>query len=136
MRAVLERGMQMREVKVKRLELLAKVRENRTKHVAEFADAVKGYKDAALKAIDGGMAKMRRNIEELKAGETLQLSVIHFDLAVPVNHARDYDQVIAMLDMSVDDVLTIRSDEFACYVMDDWGWKEDFNNTKSLYGVR
>lgn len=133
MQATLERGWKMREVKVNRKDLLVKIRENRTKHVAEFKDAVAGYKDAALKAIDEAVVKLRRSVEELKTGERLAIGAVHFNLTVPVNHAKDYDQVIAMLDMSIDDTLTIKSDEFACYVMDDWGWKADFEVTKAMY---
>lgn len=63
----------------------------------------------------------------------MQLAAVMFDLQVPQNHAKDYDQVIAMLEMCVDDELSIRSDEFACYVMDDWDWKEDFLHTNKRY---
>lgn len=136
MRGILEGRTRMREVKVKRDELLAKVRENRTKHIDEYDDAVAGYKDAALAAINKGVAKLRAQVADLEAGETLQLSAVLFDLAVPQNHAKDYDQVIAMLEMCVDEELTIRSDEFACYVMDDWGWKDEFENVSKLYNKR
>lgn len=136
MRNVIERGMQMREVKVKRAELLAKIKENRLKHIAEFKEAVIGYKAEASKAIDKAMLKLKRSVEELQAGEVLRLEAVAFNLVVPQNHSRDYDQVIAMLEMSVDEQLTIRSDEFACYVMDDWGWKEEFSNTATMYKSR
>ena len=133
MRAIMEGRMQMRKVKVKRDELLAKVRVNREKHVAEYDEAVAGYKQAAAKAIDRAMEKLKRQVADLEAGEVLQLAAVQFDLAVPQNHSMDYDQVIAMLEMSVDEELEIQSDEFACYVMDDWGWKEAFLLTNSRY---
>lgn len=38
-----------------------------------------------------------------------------------------------MLEMSVDEVITIRSDEFVMYVMDSWGWKQDFENVTKSY---
>ncbi len=136
MRSVIEGRVQMRDVKVKRCELLEKVKENRQKHIAEYDEAVAGYKEAAIKAVDRALEKLRQQIDDLQAGEVLQLAAVSFDLAVPENHARDYDQVIAMLEMSVDDELTIRSDEFACYVMDDWDWKDHFLNVSRVYRNR
>jgi hypothetical protein len=128
--------MKMREVKVKRLELLLAVRENRGKHISEYEEAVEGYKQAALDAVDKAMVKLRRRVEELEAGEVLVLDVVTFNLLVPRNHKQDYDQAIRMLEMSVDEELTIRADEFACYVMDDWDWKADFLNVSNTYKQR
>ena len=123
----------MRDVKVKRTELLEKVKANREKHIAEYHEAVDGYKAAALAEIDKGVQSLRRQVESLQDGEMLRLAGVHFSLAVPENHAKDYDQVIAMLEMSVDAELTVRSDEFACYVMDDWDWKDNFTSVSEMY---
>jgi hypothetical protein len=123
----------MRDVKVKRQELLEKVRANRGKHITEYDEAVDGYKAAAIAEIERGMKKLRQQVQDLQGGEMIRLAAVAFNLAVPENHAKDYDQVIAMLEMSVDDELSIRSDEFACYVMDDWDWKEHFVNVSNTY---
>lgn len=133
MRAVVQGRIPMREVKVNRLDLLIKVKENREKHVADYQESVLGYKQAALKAIEDGMRKLKRQVEELQAGEKIRLAAVSFDLAVPENHSKDYDQVISMLEMSVDDHMLIRSDEFAMYVMDDWSWRQSFEGTKAMY---
>lgn len=126
----------MREVKVKRSELLEKVRLNRKKHVAEYEEAVAGYKKAAIQEVDRALERLRARIDELQAGEVIHLQAVSFNLRVPENHAKDYDQVITMLEMSVDEELSVRSDEFACYVMDDWGWKEEFLNVSNAYKGR
>jgi hypothetical protein len=133
MRATLERGMKMRKVKVKREELLVKVKANREKHVAEYEEAVIGYKEEAIRAVDKVMGHLKTRIHDLEAGEVLYLHAVAFDLEVPQNHSKDYDQVIEMLTMSVDEELEIQSDEFACYVMDDWDWKQDFLHTNRKY---
>lgn len=126
----------MREVKCKVSELLEKVKTNRGTHISEYAEAVEGYKDQAKAAIEKAMTRLKARIDELEGGEVLVLGHVTFDLVVPENHAKDYDQVILMLEMSVDEVLTIRSDEFACYVMDDWSWKEDWSNTTRMYNKK
>jgi len=123
----------MREVKVRRSDLLEKIKANREKHIADYKEAVAGYKQAALAAIDDGVAKLRKQVDELDQDEVMALTPVYFELAVPQSHAKDYDQVIAMLEMSVDEQLTIRSDEFAMYVMDDWQWKAAFERTKLSY---
>lgn len=133
MRAILGKGLQMREVKVKREDLLKKVKENRVTHIKEYREAVEGYKSAAIAELAKGMIQLKKQVDDLETGEMIRLSTVSFNLAVPQDHTKDYDQVIAMLEMSVDDTLTIRSDEFACFVMDDWDWKQDFLNTSMLY---
>jgi hypothetical protein len=136
MRAVLERGMKMRKVKVKRDELLERVKTNRENHIAEYEEAVIGYKEKAKLEIEKAMGRLAKRVDELEEGEVLILSSVHFNLEVPRNHEKDYDQVIQMLEMSVDDELEIMTDEFACYVMDDWTWKEDFVNVSNQYKAK
>jgi len=126
----------MREVKVKKQDLLGKVKVNREKHISEYEEAVVGYKAAAIQEIERGMNKLKRQVSELREGEVVRLAAVSFNLQVPENHARDYDQVIEMLTMSVDEELSIRSDEFACYVMDNWEWKDDFVNVSNVYKGR
>jgi hypothetical protein len=133
MNAVTQGRCKMREIKTERLKLLAKVRENREKHIAAYKEAMDGYKDEALKAVDKGMATLRKQVEDLKSGECMALAHVYFHLPVPENHSKDYDQVIAMLDMSVDEHITVKSDEFAMYVMDDWSWKQAFETTAAGY---
>ena len=133
MDAVMEGRCAMRKVKVKRDELLKKVRQNRVKHIEEYAQAVIGYKKKAIQAVEDATKRLTQRIGELKEGEVIKLSAITFDLRVPQNHSRDYDQVIAMLEMSVDPELEIQTDEFAMYVMDNWDWKEAFVHTANLY---
>lgn len=136
MRSVAEGRVAMREVKVNRNELLVKVTANRAKHINEYEEAVAGYKEAAKESVRKAMERLQQRIEELEEGEVIVLQAVHFNLAVPQNHSKDYDQVIEMLKMSVDDQLTIKADEFACYVMDDWAWKEEFQNVSMMYGAK
>jgi len=136
MNAIMKGHTQMRDVKVKKLELLSKVKQNREKHIAEYKEAVEGYKEAALDEIQKGVDKLKSQVESLNDGEMIRLAAVSFHLPVPENHEQDYDQVITMLEMSVDDELTIKSDEFACYVMDNWDWQTKFAEVSKLYNDR
>jgi hypothetical protein len=38
-----------------------------------------------------------------------------------------------MLEMSVDDIIVLTSQEFDCYVMDNWTWKQNVTVRNSSY---
>lgn len=134
MNVVMQGRTQMREVKLKRDDLLTKLKENREKHVAEYRVALAGYRAQAITAVHRTCDNLMAKLNQLQLGDAVPLPPITFDLELPENHERDYDQVITMVAMSVDDVLTLRSDEFACYVMDRWDWKDRFRITSTKYG--
>lgn len=136
MLATVQRGWEMREVKVRKTELLEKIKSNRIKHVAEYEEACAGYKAAAILDTDYAAAALTEQVNSLKEGNMIELMYVSFNLAVPQDHSADYDQVITMLEMSVDEELTINSDEFACYVMDNWKWRQEWEATKSTYNAR
>lgn len=139
MRATLERGWAMRTVKVKKGELLEKVEANLVSHVKEYEEAVEGYKEEATKLVRDRKKEVNKELDKLVE----RISAGSFDLCLPVNlafplktptsHAKDYKQVIEMLKMSVEEEINLSSDEFACYVMDDWNWKQDFVTTNMAY---
>jgi hypothetical protein len=129
----------MREVKVNKNDLLEKVKANLEKHLREYGEAVEGYKTEAkalltqrkkevVKALDSKINEL--DSEAVRLDLPVNLS---FHLPVPESHEKDYRQVILMTEMSVDDTLTLKSDEFACFVMDDWDWKENFSVTNARY---
>ena len=123
----------MREVTVRKSELLAIICQNRDTHIADYKEAVANYKAVAIKKIQEGMHALRQQVEALGAGEMISLVAVCFDLDVPENHEKDYDQAIRMLGMEVSEEVLIQSGEFAKFVMDDWAWKADFRNTTEFY---
>lgn len=116
----------MHQVKVRRLELLQRLQENRETHIAEYEEASKGYHEEAIKRVS-------KVLDSLKAGLETDLS---FSLPKPKSYEKEYDRVIEMVKMSVESELELSSQEFAQFVMDDWGWKQSFTNTNSLYSGR
>lgn len=108
------------EVKIKRADLVAKLTENRTAHTKIYKDAMEGYfVDAAKK-----LADKQKDIESGKP-------VSSFTMAVPKDHTPDYDRLIAMLEMSVDDELELSSVEFNRYVLDEWITDSEKNMLRS-----
>jgi len=102
----------MNTVKVKREELLAKVRSNRDAHRTLFLKAQEGYRKLVIEELD-------RMLQDAKDGLSIRRSVT---LTEPSNHVKDYDRVVTMLEMSVDDTITLDAQDFDRYVMDSWDW--------------
>lgn len=113
----------MQTVRVDRDELLAKIKGNRDRHRSEFEQAFEGFR-----------RKMRERLEEhldmLAKGETPPITL---NLVIPKDHTDDYDQVIEMLIMSVEESVELQHHEFAQYVRDDWGWKNEHITTSAFY---
>jgi hypothetical protein len=71
----------MNTVKVKREELLTKVRSNRDAHRTLFLKAQEGYRKLVIEELD-------RMLADAKAGRPIQRSI---NLAEPADHSADYD---------------------------------------------
>ena len=113
----------MHTVKVKRKTLLATVQENRAKHRDTFLDAQAGYRDDMIVLLD-------TMLEDTRQGKKILRAV---SIPEPTDHTEDYDRAIKMLEMCVDDHLYIDSSMFNHLVMDDWGWKREWEATTSNY---
>src|SRR5207244_12882206 len=96
--------------KVKREELLTKVRSNRDAHRELFLKAQEGYRKLIIEELE-------RMLADAREGRAIQRSVT---LTEPSNHVKDYDRVITMLEMSVDETITLEAQDFDRYVMDNW----------------
>lgn len=113
----------MEKVLVKRTELLKKVTNNREQHREIFLEAQEGYRKAVIKELDAMLGDARE-------GKPIRRTV---QLVEPMDQTRDYDRVIAMLSMSVQDEIELGEENFAQYVLDDWSWKGRFLMSSSSY---
>ena len=52
--------------------------------------------------------------------------------------APDYDRILTMARMQIDEVLELTEEEFGMHVMNQWSWKSHFTSTtdRYLYGHR
>jgi len=113
----------MQNVEVQKGELLQIVQTNRANHRDIFEEALVGYHKALTEALEQRLA-------DVKAGRPVKL---YFDLPEPKDQTKDYDRVVRMIEMSVNDHITLTQEEFAQYVMDDWRWRAEFIETTSNY---
>lgn len=116
-------GDKMREVKVKKEELLEILKENRDKHRKVFNEAMTGYRAEAIKQLD-------INIQKAKTGGKV---ITFIRLEEPTDQTDDYERAIGMLEMCVDDEINVSSQEYQQYVLDKWNWSDQFNLTNSTY---
>jgi hypothetical protein len=109
--------------KIGKVKLLTILKKNRKAHHAIFEEAVEGYRKEAVSLLE-------KNISLLRENRTHRIAAY---LQVPEDHTRDYDRVIAMVEITSDRVVTLQERDFQAYVMDDWDWKRQFLTSNSLY---
>jgi len=125
-------GWEDREVKVRRDELLSVLRRNREQHIRDYQAACIGYREVALQRIEEGFQEARGVVNRLKDGQTVAVG-FRISLSVPENYEKAYDQIIRMMEMSVDAEIELTASQFACFVMDDWEWKEEWASSNAPY---
>lgn len=113
----------MNKITVNKSELLDALRQNRKEHRATFERALEGYRKEVIRLLENA-------IEDAKAGRRVQR---HINIVEPIDQTSDYDRVIRMLQMSVDEKVELTEQQFAQYVMDDWSWKQQFTASTSQY---
>lgn len=116
----------MKKVRVLTSDLVDVMIKNRENHRKVFLEALDGWKKRVIEELE-------KSVADAKDGKQFRTSL---HLPQPTDHTSDYDTVIAMARMSVDINIELDHLEFLQYVRDEWGWKEDFLNTSSLYGSR
>jgi hypothetical protein len=56
-------------------------------------------------------------------------------LTEPSDHTKDYDRVVAMLEMSVDETIILDAHDFDQYVMDNWDCSRFALSTNTAYAA-
>ena len=115
----------MKDITMKKSVLLDKLRENQRAHKAIFDEAVDGYKKQAL-------ALLEEHLKRIRDGKMIEVAV---HLPVPENHTRDYDRVIAMMELDIAETVVLSEGDFAQYVLDDWKWKRQFLESSKAYSL-
>jgi len=140
-----------RVVEVKREDLLEKLKANKVKHIAEYEEALTGYKvvaqgrlkDAYEKAsirLDERAEAAMKKIEtfdpaapENTSGYIVLVDQIGIKLEVPHNFSDDYDAAIDMMSWDIRDTIELTHAEFQCFVRDVWDWSGGFATVSALY---
>jgi len=119
----------------KREDLTEKIKENREQHILDYAKAIKGWRLEFASV----MLKHAKACEALadKASSDADADTIRYvypeQPVKPENHVKDYDRIIARLEMSQDESIYLKHSDFDKYVLDEWRWKAAFTEALSNY---
>ncbi len=98
-----------RIVKVQKSELITKIKENKKNHIEMYEKAVVAYRKVALKQLE----EQTQRVKEGELDATLRL-------VTPENREKDYDKLLLMFEMEVEDVVELEQSEFNQYVHDEF----------------
>jgi hypothetical protein len=115
----------MTSVKVKTSDLLSKLKENKAIHEKEFKELQEIY----LNDVISGLEKL---LADAKSKQNPN-PVVSLNLVKPKSFVKDYEEIIGMLEMSIQDEFDITQEEFRNYVLNIWSWTNQFEMIKSSY---
>jgi len=118
----------MKNVNINKTVLLQILRDNKEKHLADYAEAVEDYMSLALKiAKDNLKIAKICDLDQLKRNKPLP--------SPPECFENDYNRSIRMLELIVLEDVTIEIEEhlFNQLVLDEWQWKQTFTNLSLSY---
>jgi len=124
-------GTAVKTVQVQKSRLQEALTKNLETHKSEFQEALEGYYDAQNKAIrdlNEATSQGRGNSKKIHA-----LYQEFRDLERPVDHSKDYEQAISLMDFEVRDIIELSINDFECWVHDNWTWKGRFQQSFSKY---
>jgi len=110
-------------VVVNKRDLIKALQANRENHRAEFEKALDGFEKTAVEILKARLAEAKKGIKR----------AISVNLPMPEDHTRDYDRRIRMYEMDIEDNVELTEAEFAQYVQDDWGWKQQWTTSNTAY---
>lgn len=110
----------MRSVKLNKAELLGIVRENKSKHILAYKEAVDDYINAAR-------AIVNYNVDKINEGTVESISKCKPIPTAPVSYEDEYSRAIRMLELSVEAEIDLDADVFNQLVLDEWAWKNSFS---------
>jgi hypothetical protein len=124
----------MQKNRIDKTKLIAIVKTNREKHHAEWTQAQRKYQELLARKLDELAALVKTAIfkdESFALHKDIMRPI--GEIIEPVNKTEDYDMVLTMLELSVDDVIELEDHEFKSYVMDKWDWSEKAHLSNSRY---
>lgn len=89
------------------------IQENRDNHEALYAEAVIVYRVKAIDALEAQITNLQSPDGPL---------ALTWRLPVPEKHLEDYDRILKVLELTIDEEITLDDAEVAMYIMNEWGW--------------
>lgn len=107
--------------------LIQTLRTNSEKHKVEYTELVENYKKAYVE-------RLKEMNREFKRDWKTASNAI--GLFAPANYTKDYEKIITQLEMAAASHVCLNNIEFSRYVMDDWGWKNEYALNSAIYASK
>lgn len=111
----------MKDVTINKADLLAKLEENKQRHEEAFHEA----SEAFYTKLNSDIAEAARLVKEKKINFN-QFRTAVLNETAPEGHCDDYERLIQMLKYEIEAHITLSSEDFMRYVLDEWHWKTQF----------
>lgn len=113
----------MKNIKANVKELLEILTKNRDLHHDIFVAAQKVYRSEVIRRLD-------KALQDAKDGKGFPGSI---SIPAPEDHTKDYDRVIRMLELSVEDNIELDERDVEVYVLDRWSWSYNWAASNFQY---
>jgi len=107
-------------------ELIKKIEENKKRHIELYNEAMIGYRKNIIEAFS-------KKLNDAKEGKDVYH---HIDLSRPESREQEYDCLLGMLRMTIEQHMVLTRQQFMQYVNDQWSWKGSFINSCNPHGVK
>jgi len=114
----------MKEITMKKSTLIDTIKKNLEVHVKEYKEMHVLYSIKAIELTKELLSK----VEKDATGVYLAIS-----LTEPTSSEESYNTALEMLELEVNDTVTISEKEFKQYIKDEWNWSHSFAISKTAY---
>jgi hypothetical protein len=110
--------------------VLQTIQANRSEHERALVEMVDEWRADIIEAGVAEIERLRAIVDAARAGTLTLEDVGRFELDVrqPSSHMQDYDVAMGMLELASTDVVSLKEDDFARYMLDQWTWREDWDD--------
>jgi hypothetical protein len=129
-------------LKYPKTQVMERLVANRSKHIADFDEALAGYEKQRLERLNElvacaktlGLSVPAPAEDVTSATKQIERRLLAVTgLSKPVSYIDSYDRVIDQLGMTSDDQVDMDDQTFDSYMRDEWAWKKQFTASTSTY---
>ena len=115
--------------------LIEKLNENKAIHLEHYENARQFYLQAKLEYLNLLQGSIASKVKRAQNGEDVSLhSDIQMNMVEPISHELDYNNAIKMLELTNADSVTLTSQEFNKYILNDWTQYRPTNSSCTTCG--
>ena len=107
----------MEKINIKKVELLQILKENLDLHREVYKEAMEAFK-----------VNYQKRMTEMLTKAAKEEYDFYVNLTLPIKHSQDYRDAIKMVELEVNDIITLSHKEFCSYVLNKWDWAGNFED--------